>query len=584
MSENATAWEDLIKRCDDPEVVSTLKELRKLSVPPSDPDAYNTWLEADDGMKFLTENSKRDWVVTYSASVSPHTLLLHGVLVPKIAVSPPDIDDLLRWQYNPCQSWRWVSDESKTWIEPPLADSRSKTLGMGEQLVFIRWDVEGNSYIEISQKFAHVADVRYVAERHSWCEKGQRGDIEPIVYMFKDSAGCAILFRRDILSAYAALTDSVLVRMFDFVRRDNRFIGWGSTTPVERKNIEEKMIYYKHHIIPGYASFSKGIQIATIAAPQRNIYNILCGRAGKSDEKYESFIALDWKNKRIAEISCAPNATTNYFTKSDLPFELSPAFFRAEVLSKYKADRDKYEVTEYSISCPNVLSISYSINDAGQVCAYLCDLRGLPYDEQLYWKSFNEQPKPQVYNFEQKPRQLLRRVLSNNVYMAHFAGSWDLDVEPLQGLAETLRNLKCPWWQMPASGDFGLNYPSTKSKDDWSREIIALHQLLVENLVSKVLRSKVEELGYQLKGNERTLKLLEKCLIASDVSESDARSTLKPLHELKELRNKFSHPEGSEAKALMKEAISKHGNLLNHYKCIVGECNKVFQTLGEKLK
>jgi hypothetical protein len=61
-----------------------------------------------------------------------------------------------------------------------------------------------------------------------------------------------------------------------------------------------------------------------------------------------TFIAEDWRHKKIAEISTDPVATTNYFLakENDLPFELSSAFFKPEVLSKYKTDRDKYTVDD----------------------------------------------------------------------------------------------------------------------------------------------------------------------------------------------------------------------------------------------
>ena len=56
-------------------------------------------------------------------------------------------------------------------------------------------------------------------------------------------------------------------------------------------------------------------------------------------------MAHDRKHDRIAEISCAPSALANYFTESDLPFEITPAFFHPEVLLKYKMDREKYWLT-----------------------------------------------------------------------------------------------------------------------------------------------------------------------------------------------------------------------------------------------
>jgi hypothetical protein len=110
--------------------------------------------------------------------------------------------------------------------------------------------------------------------------------------------------------------------------------------------------------------------------------------------EYASFVAQDWKNRVIREISCAPGATANYFTKSDSPYETTPAFFRPEVLTKYKSDPSKYTLEERSISCRGAWSLrTYDINEAGQVHTYLVYLRDLPYAEQLYWKAFNEEPK-----------------------------------------------------------------------------------------------------------------------------------------------------------------------------------------------
>ena len=59
--------------------------------------------------------------------------------------------------------------------------------------------------------------------------------------------------------------------------------------------------------------------------------------------------------------------TANYFTQSDLPFEMSPAFFHPEVLTRYKSDSDKYTLQDRSISCRGAWHLqTYDINDAGQ--------------------------------------------------------------------------------------------------------------------------------------------------------------------------------------------------------------------------
>lgn len=74
-------------------------------------------------------------------------------------------------------------------------------------------------------------------------------------------------------------------------------------------------------------------------------------RFGKDDEeekgKYCKFIIFDWKNKRLLkDYSINPKKFANYFQQSNLPFETSPIFFKAEVLDKYKNNPDKYDLSK----------------------------------------------------------------------------------------------------------------------------------------------------------------------------------------------------------------------------------------------
>ena len=120
------------------------------------------------------------------------------------------------------------------------------------------------------------------------------------------------------------------------------------------------------------------------------------GWTGQRHKQYVEFIAHDWRNQRTTKVSTNPKLTTNYFDVegNSRPFELSPAFFRPEVLSKYKTDHDKYKITDRGINCRAAWTLrGYDVNEAGQVHAYICDLRALPYSEQLHWLSLNEEPK-----------------------------------------------------------------------------------------------------------------------------------------------------------------------------------------------
>ncbi len=110
-------------------------------------------------------------------------------------------------------------------------------------------------------------------------------------------------------------------------------------------------LFYRQKVDPGVASYTTGVQLITPRRPYRAIFDDL--RGGRKDRKYVELIAHDWRNKLIAKISTDPKATTNYFEAhaNSLPFELSPAFFRPEVILKYKTDKDKYAVGERDITC-----------------------------------------------------------------------------------------------------------------------------------------------------------------------------------------------------------------------------------------
>ena len=263
---SSCVWDGWVKKCNDPEIKSILKKLRELSFAPSNADVYNTWLEANDAMNFLANNAQNKWVVVYFSSFSSAQMLSYGVFVPKIAVTPPNLKDMFKWPYNSRESWCVCDDESQTWINPPLAGSGtgSRTLEKGEQLVFIREDNEHRDYIEILQKYAHVSGTHRDTQQGIWYKIGSGGKKEPVVRALTGGVERVVLFRRDILSTYAELTDSVMVRVFCFKKISDKFIGWGSAYD-DYVATDDKKIHYRYCFIPNYASDSNGFQIVEFA-------------------------------------------------------------------------------------------------------------------------------------------------------------------------------------------------------------------------------------------------------------------------------------------------------------------------------
>ena len=543
---------------------------------PSEKAAYDTWVTLDDATELLREDLGRDDIALYC---SVGDIFLHGVLTPSDAVTPPDAADLMKWTENPYSSWGKVYsfDPPKVWIEPPLAGSSSKTIAKAEQLVFVRTfdGVSDSASIELLQKLAHLFGLHYVEERLAYCTLDKRGDLEDIVSIVRIdhipgrlSGGTIVTIRRSVIDEYMAITGTTMVRMFDITRFNPRaFGGWAQGH--DGVLTADGDLIYRKHVEPGYASYMRGVQVIS-SQLSKEVAAERHGLGEEPDRKYESFLAVDWKNGKIREISTEPGNTANYFTKSELPFEVSPAFFRPEVLLRYKSDSDKYTLQDRSISCRGAWHLqTYDINDAGQVHTYIVYLRSLPYEEQLYWKAHNEAPKASI---------------SKRAFRSDFEGRWEREYDALQNVREEVRRLNekaPPWWLRRSERMLdGVHYPVTTSFDEWANEILALQQLVIEGLKDKALRARAVELGRTPGSQLGSLKLVEECLIGLGWEEERAREVTAPLHHLHDYRSKVkAHSRGQEAERLRKALLREHRTFANHFRALTAECDEALRTI-----
>jgi hypothetical protein len=561
-----------------PDIISTITAFGRA---PDDKDSFNTWLEMGDALAFLRKNTRDSDFVLYASNV--HTFI-HAVVVPNELLNPPDVDDLMAWNFNPSSTWGiWTrfSTPPEIRIGQPLEDS-GKTFSRGEQIVFAR-SFEGHvgdkSYFEVLQKFIHVFDLHFMVERNAYCRLDRRGDIDEVVQIIrvprdKDlwSSSTIILVKRDVLDEYLLLTGSSIVRMFDFTRYKPRgFDGWSGKQGAEE--VREDNLFFRSGSDAGHAAYIRGVQIIPPTATRDDLLKNHTFVPDKERE-YASFIAQDWKNKVIREISTAPEATANYFTKSDLPFEVTPAFFRPEVLLKYKADAEKYRLTDRSITCRGAWYLkTYDINEAGQVHTYIVYLRDLPYEEQLHWKAYNEPPKAPI---------------SQRAFTNDFEGQFYSGYDSLNSLEQIVHELKdngAPWWTLRSDNLLDkVHCPVTTSPDEWSDEILHLDQLLVEGFEEKWLREKARALGRILEPSFRSLKLTEECLLGLGFESDHASKVLKPLRELHDLRSKLKgHAAGKEAAELKKRALAEFGSYKEHFRALAQNCDESIRTIAATL-
>lgn len=543
------------------ERISQLDEL-----PESSAD-YATWIKADGHLTLLKDNAQEDELIIYG--VGEYTFI-HTVVVNESKLSPLDKDDLLKWNGNPSFSIAsYVSGGGNdVWIERTGYPWDSNTLKDAHQLIFARRfeGLEGGdaSYYEVLQEYSHLTEIHWRPEQHAYCGFDENGDYDHIVSVTsrKERGEVTLVsFKREPLELYLAASNSVLVRMFDFalLRRES-FTRWPAGP--ECIFTESDDLFYRQKVDAGKAAYTRGVQIIPLSRPKVEILSSLKESwSGKKERDFVEFVALDWRNKRITKISTDPTATTNYFEahENSLPYELSPAFFRPDVLLKYKTDRDKYTVEERhrTIRCRDAWTLrSYDVNEAGQVHAYICDLRSLPYQEQLYWASHNEEPKTGIS----------RRALEHD-----FKGEWTFIVDPLadiRSIAERWADSDLTWWHLrEVSLLERANTPRTSSRDEWAQAFMDLSKLIVEGFQVRAIRGELTKMQIAFDKEERSLALLEKLLIGHNKIANGQR--LDGLRTVQNIRNKvIAHSGSSEAVELANTALRDHETFSAHFESV----------------
>ena len=554
-------------------------EIRQINdIPKTD---SQSWLvDAEGSIAFLKRSAESDDIVIY---IRGSSILVHGVLAPMANLTPPDGDDLQNSNIPmPDDCWSiqkvWSSGEGhRINLEPPLS-SNSESLRGGEKLIYRRsftGVTAGTPNIELNQKLVHSLNLHYMPERTAFCRLDSRGDVEDVIKITQLNKGSTwgsidlVTIRRSEFDAYMALTNTCLVLRFDFtrVRRDS-FAGWSEVNRYSRNGTD---LYY-HGGVDGQGSYCNG---AFIVRPRLTVDDLV--QAWKDEESstnrcYVTFKIYDRKNKVNVETSSAPGSLSTYFQKSDRPWEISPAFFRPEVLHRFKADPEKYTFEERSISCRNAWDLkTYDINEAGQVHTYIGYLADLPYEEQLYWLAFNEWPKGSI---------------SARAHQTDIVGDWSSEYEPLATLKHTVTLIdeEPPAWWKPR-GDVlsnAVRYPATDSTKEWGDEILALDQFLVEGFLLKPLREIAEAGGRAVEQKWAPLRVLQEVLTVKGCTDDEAKSLVLPMQKLHALRTEVKgHATTGKKKKAESEARTSFGSFRSHFTQVVTDCE---QALTEILR
>lgn len=424
---------------------------------------------------------------------------------------------------------------------------------------------------ELAQEFIHACEAFWRPERRAYSRLDFRGDWEDVVSCSTRKTPEAI----DLISASRQPLDlhlmalgAVLVRIFEFrMRSQDAPSGFHFTDEEQRSITSDPGLHYHEITSEKGVGIVWGVQIIQPRLTSLEVEQLV--KEGRIPDPKESepisFTVEDWRNGTIATVSTDPSTTTNYFLAegNDLPFETSPAYFRPEVLLKYKANQEKYSVHDDEIHCRGGWRLrDYSVNAAGQIAAYICDLRNLPHEEQLYWSTYNEPP---------------RAGLSKRAIDTDFRGKLPENTTPREQLVHILRRWaedRVDWWTWRAEDSPELlAVPRTENRREWGDALVALSNGATEGFVVKELRQILRSGGGHVDKQWGSIKLLEELLQSRGIPLPGGR--LAALREVNEGRV-FSgvHATGSKGADLAKAVLEKHGSFASHFEHLCEEVAK----------
>lgn len=540
----------------------------------SSKDALKTWHNQEDSLNFLL-NTTDDDVPVY---VSGKNYFLYSLIVPLEKIKDDYVEDLLSWNFI-ANGYGYGYSFSKSgpmpFLSDPMENTGSNILDNGLPLFFLRY-FHGyrnyENYVEINQKISHVLEVHWVEEKHAWCKLNELGEIIPIASWIEQDDLTLCTLRKQELDFYLFLAKACLIRVFDV----SRSLDWSksiSGNDLEEMCTEEENEIFARRIQIGnpenpFASILRGFQIIRCKQPLEELQLKL---SGKEPCEYASFIIWDWKHKEEREWTSDPEKIGNYFMESDYPFGTSPAFFKPDVLLRYRQDPSRYKIYDRQIECKGAWSLRYDINEEGQVHVYICDLSHLPFQEQLYWKSFNEYPKASI---------------SSRSFKTDFEACWDDSYDPLRSLKNILDNFpqqdeqgnQCHIWKMPDVSETCdltfLGYVVTESRKEWEDQILALAKIIVEGLNTSYI-NKIAEAKECRDKNLGSLKQLGRILESFSLSSEEINTIIHPLNELWGLRSAIvAHSGGKPPK----------GDLRVHYRDLLTRCDTSMIKLAELVK
>ena len=580
-----------------PEIFSKL-----LTPPKADSARMTEWAEQHRLFDFLDQQRRGDPIVLHAWCANTGSILIHSLMVPLETIADFDPLKLHRWDLLHASPGCGLVEGGGL---PPRVELAlgsytvaGTKLGHSTELVFHRhFDgrTEDSDYYEVSPLLTHPHDLHWVPERQSWCRIDANGDVEQVIQLVRQAErgterkATVITIAREVMELHMSAANTAIVQLFDSTCVSHGFSAWQGTP--DTISDQQRNRHY-HALIEEHQSYVRGLQVLFPRHTAEELGAALVKQKAQP-KTYESYIIADWRNScppnhrpdpcilldhtkctRVTA-SCDPKHLASYFDPpSSLPFQISPVFFRPDVLTKYLADPDKYSVDDHSISCRNSWHLPvYRVNDARQVYTYVAYLGDLPHSEQVYWRSFNENP---------------RAGITQSAFDTDFHGDWLREENHLRDLRDTVRDLherRVGWFKLREPDLVNRLYiPLTEASQSWDDAVGKLAKVVNEGLQKSFFAKRLTHLPPADLARLGSIRCAEKALKEAGIPSEIVATTIAPLLELQRLRTKLvAHSAGSEAQRIRSNLIRTHGSPYKHIDDLCGQLADSLRQLTDLL-
>ena len=494
----------------------------------------------DDFLKYISETlGTEPWVKVYESAGSLSGLggrhCFFSAFIPneRIAVALSHTSwDLRIGNGKPGQSVSYTGKNGKEKIDYLRFGEPG---GIEPLVIFREFHGAMPDYIEISEEFRHFHNLYHDRQADKFVAIDEDGDIEDVIII---EPKC-IKIRLQYLKQFLAIKDMHLAIFFDrFAYSDKRLEDHGLTKISE--DVSGALLKAHRHV-DNFDFGSKEEQKSISRVVGKKLIPGVSKEKSRfwphqDEKKYEEFIiGLDQDGRPLSH-SCEESKLSNYFgANPGAPRDVTPVFFRREVLGKYYSNPKKFSVEDGYLRCGSLWGLRMDNNHKQYVVVLLSDLGDLSHKEQLYWKSYNVAPDGEMSSVSYK-----RNFLSEFTDPDSADLRFKMKFESFN--INWLKAVGWPLFKLLAAADehfyTSLRVPLTDDPAELDTQALSLSKVLIDSLNEEELCNRISDLPKDAKG------IMKLEVYLREQGFVDYAPRMKFLRNLFDLRNGAGHRKG----------------------------------------